>query len=66
MGVLQLYTEHGGKQIMPIREYYPEENPYKMCYVEDPFGLIFKVYSQSYELTYLHGANYIVNKCMRS
>ncbi|MGB5295641.1 MAG: glyoxalase, partial [Thermoanaerobaculia bacterium] len=25
-------------------------------YVEDPFGLIFEVYSHSYELTYSQGA----------
>ena len=49
-------VEHGGKQRMPIREYYPGEKPYKMCYVEDPFGLIFEVYSHSYELTYSQGA----------
>jgi hypothetical protein len=29
---------------------------YRMCYVEDPFGLIFEVYSHSYELTYSQGA----------
>ena len=46
----------GGKQRMPIREYYPGEKPYRMCYVEDPFGLIFEVYSHSYELTYSQGA----------
>ena len=49
-------VEHGGKQRMPIREYYPGEKPYRMCYVEDPFGLIFEVYSHSYELTYSQGA----------
>jgi hypothetical protein len=27
-----------------------------MCYVEDPFGLIFEVHSHSYELTYSQGA----------
>lgn len=47
---------HGGKQRMPIREYYPGEKPYKMCYVEDPFGNIFEIYSHSYELTYSSGA----------
>ena len=47
---------HGGKQRMPIREYYPGEKPYRMVYVEDPFGLIFEVYSHSYELTYSQGA----------
>jgi hypothetical protein len=27
-----------------------------MYYVEDPFGIIFEVYSHSYELTYSSGA----------
>ncbi|MGB5322649.1 VOC family protein, partial [Lutimonas sp.] len=27
-------VEHGGKQRMPIRAYYPNEKPYKMVYVE--------------------------------
>ena len=47
---------HGGKQRMPIREYYPKEKPFKMCYVEDPFGIVFEVYTHSYELTYSSGA----------
>jgi lactoylglutathione lyase family protein len=55
-GLVKKVTEHGGKQRMPIREYYPGEKPYRMCYVEDPFGLIFEVYSHSYELTYSQGA----------
>lgn len=46
----------GGKQRMPIREYYPNEKPYKMVYVEDPFGVIFEIYTHSYELTYSSGA----------
>jgi lactoylglutathione lyase family protein len=46
----------GGKQRMPIRAYYPGEKPYRMCYVEDPFGIVFEVYSHSYELTYSSGA----------
>jgi len=25
---------------MPISEYYPKDKPYKMCYVEDPFGTV--------------------------
>ena len=33
----------GGKQRMPIREYYPDNKPYKMCYVEDPFGIVFEI-----------------------
>ncbi len=55
-GLVKRIVEHGGKQRMPIREYYPGEKPYRMCYVEDPFGLIFEVYSHSYELTYSAGA----------
>jgi lactoylglutathione lyase family protein len=49
-------VECGGKQRMPIREYYPNEKPYKMVYVEDPFGVIFEIYTHSYELTYSSGA----------
>ncbi|MFT5572543.1 MAG: putative glyoxalase superfamily protein PhnB [Cryomorphaceae bacterium] len=51
-GLVEKIVAHGCKQRMPIREYYPGEKPYKMCYVEDRFGLIFEVYSHSYELTY--------------
>ncbi|GMN13953.1 lactoylglutathione lyase family protein [Altererythrobacter sp. MTPC7] len=46
----------GGKQRMPIREYFPGEKPYRMVYVEDPFGIVFEIYSHSYELTYSAGA----------
>ncbi|NJB36293.1 VOC family protein [Croceivirga sp. JEA036] len=47
---------YGGRQRMPIREYYPNDKPYKMCYVEDPFGVVFEIYTHSYELTYSSGA----------
>jgi len=46
----------GGKQRMPVRSYYPGEKPYRMCYVEDPFGIVFEIYTHSYELTYSSGA----------
>ena len=46
----------GGRQRMPIRAYYPNEKPYRMCYVEDPFGIVFEIYTHSYELTYSSGA----------
>lgn len=46
----------GGKQRMPVREYYPGEKPYRMVYMEDPFGNIIEIYSHSYELTYSSGA----------
>jgi len=52
----QKIVEAGGKQRMPIREYYPNEKPYKMVYVEDPFGVVFEIYTHSYELTYSSGA----------
>ncbi len=55
-GLVAKIVEHGGKQRMPIREYYPGEKPYRMCYVEDPFGIVFEVYSHSYEVTYSKGA----------
>ncbi len=46
----------GGKQRMPIRAYYPDEKRFKMVYVEDPFGIVFEIYTHSYELTYSQGA----------
>jgi catechol 2,3-dioxygenase-like lactoylglutathione lyase family enzyme len=46
----------GQKKRMPIREYYPNEKPFKMVYVEDPFGIVFEIYTHSYELTYSSGA----------
>ncbi|OAB28877.1 lactoylglutathione lyase family protein [Flavobacterium fryxellicola] len=49
-------VSYGGKQRMPIREYYPNEKPFKMCYVQDPFGIVFEIYTHSYELTYFSGA----------
>ncbi len=55
-GLVEKIVAHGGKQRMPIREYYPNEKPYRMCYVEDPFGIVFEVYSHSYEVTYSKGA----------
>jgi len=55
-GLIEKIVANGGKQRMPIREYYPEEKPFKMCYVEDPFGIVFEIYTHSYELTYSSGA----------
>ena len=55
-GLVNKVVEAGGKQRMPIREYYPGEKPYRMCYVEDPFGTVFEIYSHSYELHYSAGA----------
>ncbi|WP_033070315.1 lactoylglutathione lyase family protein [Thalassospira australica] len=55
-GLVEKIIAHGGKQRMPIRYYYPGEKPYRMVYVEDPFGNVFEIYSHSYELTYSAGA----------
>ncbi|QQE13985.1 lactoylglutathione lyase family protein [Planctomycetota bacterium] len=55
-GLVDKIVSHGGKQRMPIRYYYPGEKPYRMVYVEDPFGIVFEIYSHSYELTYSAGA----------
>ncbi|WP_298327741.1 lactoylglutathione lyase family protein [uncultured Dokdonia sp.] len=54
--LIEKIISYGGKQRMPIREYYPKDKPYKMCYVEDPFGIVFEIYTHSYELTYSSGA----------
>ncbi|MBK1832619.1 lactoylglutathione lyase family protein [Roseibacillus ishigakijimensis] len=54
--LVEKIVAHGGKQRMPIREYYPGEKPYRMVYVEDPFGIVFEIYTHSYELTYSQGA----------
>lgn len=55
-GLIEKIVANGGKQRMPIREYYPGEKPYRMCYVEDPFGIVFEIYTHSYEVTYSKGA----------
>ncbi|WP_345196943.1 lactoylglutathione lyase family protein [Kistimonas scapharcae] len=55
-GLAARIVEAGGKQRMPVREYYPGEKPYRMVYMEDPFGNILEIYSHSYELTYSTGA----------
>lgn len=55
-GLLARIVAAGGKQRMPVREYFPGEKPYRMVYVEDPFGIVFELYSHSYELTYSAGA----------
>lgn len=57
-GMVEKIVAHGGKQRMPIREYYPGEKPYRMVYCEDPFGNLVELYSHSYELTYSEGAYY--------
>lgn len=51
-GLVEKIVAAGGKQRMPIREYFPDEKPYKMVYCEDPFGNIVEIYTHSYELVY--------------
>ncbi len=55
-GLVEKVLASGGKQRMPIREYYPGNKPYRMVYMEDPFGNVFEIYSHSYELHYSLGA----------
>lgn len=55
-GLLEKIITAGGKQRMPVREYFLNKKPYRMVYVEDPFGIVFEIYSHSYELTYSAGA----------
>lgn len=55
-GLAKRIVEAGGKQRMPVREYYPGEKPFRMVYCEDPFGNLIEIYSHSYELTYSAGA----------
>ena len=44
------------KRMKAPRYYYPGEKPYRMIYMEDPFGNILEIYSHSYELHYASGA----------
>lgn len=44
------------KRMAEPRYSYPVEKPYRMIYMEDPFGNILEIYSHSYELTYAQGA----------
>ncbi|MFI2812505.1 MULTISPECIES: lactoylglutathione lyase family protein [Microbulbifer] len=46
----------GRRRMKEPRYYYPGEKPYRMIYMEDPFGNILEIYSHSYELTYGSGA----------
>lgn len=53
----QKIVDAGGKRRMKEpRYYYPGEKPYRMIYMEDPFGNIIEIYSHSYELIYSSGA----------
>ncbi len=55
-GLVERIKALGGKQRMPIKEYYPGNKPFKMVYMEDPFGNLVEIYTHSYDLTYSAGA----------
>lgn len=55
-GLVEKIKLNGGKQRMPIKEYYPGEKPFKMVYMEDPFGNLVEIYTHSYDLTYSQGS----------
>jgi lactoylglutathione lyase family protein len=50
--VIKIVEAGGKKRMEKPRYYYPGEKPYRMIYMEDPFGNILEIYSHSYELTY--------------
>ena len=53
-GVIDRTEQYGGKVRMDIMRYHPEDEskPYKMVYLEDPFGNLFELYSHTYGETY--------------
>ena len=52
--VIDKVEQYGGKVRMDIMRYHPEDDnkPYKMVYLEDPFGNLFELYSHPYRETY--------------
>ena len=52
--VMAKTEKYGGKVRMDIMRYHPEDDskPYKMVYLEDPFGNLFELYSHAYKDTY--------------
>lgn len=54
--VEKIVAAGGKKRMSEPRYYYPGEKPYRMIYMEDPFGNILEIYSHSYELHYSSGA----------
>ena len=52
--VIDKVEQYGGKIRMDIMRYHPEDDnrPYKMVYLEDPFGNLFELYSHPYRETY--------------
>lgn len=54
--VEKIVAAGGKKRMKAPRYYFPDEKPYRMIYMEDPFGNILEIYSHSYELHYADGA----------
>ncbi|WP_027707854.1 lactoylglutathione lyase family protein [Zooshikella ganghwensis] len=55
-GLMEKIILAGGKKRMAKpRYYYPGKKPYRMVYMEDPFGNILEIYSHSYESIYAVG-----------
>ena len=52
--VIERVEQYGGKARMDVMRYHPEndDKPYKMVYLEDPFGNLFELYSHTYKETY--------------
>jgi len=48
----KIVTAGGKKRMKAPYYYYPGEKPYRMIYMEDPFGNILEIYSHNYEQHY--------------
>ena len=53
-GLAKKIVENGGKQRMPIR-YFDPNKPFRMVYMEDPFGNILEIVTHSYDA--IHGGS---------
>lgn len=51
-GLLKRVIEYGGKQLMPIMSFFPQDKPFKLVYCEDPFGNVIEIDSHSFEATW--------------
>ncbi len=49
-GMVKRILEAGGKQLMPIKDFQPGKKPYRLVYMEDPFGNTIEILTHSYEL----------------
>lgn len=51
-GLLERVVDLGGKQLMPIMEFFPPDKPFSLVYCEDPFGNVIEIDSHSFEATW--------------